>query len=103
MFDSVAIRVDRPKAWNETVAITWHLTDEDQRYRMELSNGALVHYPTSTTADADVSIALTRTGLLGLLTAGKTDGATIDGDASVLPKLIGLLDEPNPVFPVVIP
>jgi alkyl sulfatase BDS1-like metallo-beta-lactamase superfamily hydrolase len=103
LFDSVAIRVNGPKAWNETLTIGWHLTDEDQRYRMELSNGALIHHPTSAPSDAEVSIALTRPQLVGLLAGAKTDGVAIDGDASVLTRLIGLLDEPDPTFAVVTP
>jgi alkyl sulfatase BDS1-like metallo-beta-lactamase superfamily hydrolase len=103
LFDSVAIRVNGPKAWNETLTIDWHLTDEDQRYRMELSNGALIHHPTGATSDAEVSIALTRPQLVGLLAAAKTDGVAIDGDAGVLSRLIGLLDEPDPTFAVVTP
>jgi alkyl sulfatase BDS1-like metallo-beta-lactamase superfamily hydrolase len=103
LFDLVAIRIDGPKAWAETLAINWHLTDEDQRYRMELSNGALIHHPTETTADADASIALTHAELIALLATGKTDGVAIDGDAGVLTKLIGLLDEPDPTFAIVTP
>jgi alkyl sulfatase BDS1-like metallo-beta-lactamase superfamily hydrolase len=103
LFDSVAIRVNGPKAWNESLAINWHLTDEDQRYRMELSNGALIHYPTNATADADVSIMLIHAQLIGLLATAKTDGVTIDGDASMLTKLIGLLEEPDPTFEIVTP
>jgi alkyl sulfatase BDS1-like metallo-beta-lactamase superfamily hydrolase len=103
LFDSVAIRIDGPKAWAETLAINWHLTDEDQRYRMELSNGALIHHPTQTTADADVSITLTHPQLIALLATGETDGVAIDGDTGVLTKLIGLLDEPDPTFAIVTP
>jgi alkyl sulfatase BDS1-like metallo-beta-lactamase superfamily hydrolase len=103
LFDSVAIRINGPKAWNETLAINWHLTDEDRRYRMELSNGALIHYPTNAAADADVSIVLTRSQLVGLLAEARTDGVAIDGDASVLTRLIGLLDEPDPTFAIVTP
>ena len=46
LFDSIAIRVDGPGAWNERLSISWHFTDVHENYRMELSNGALVHYPT---------------------------------------------------------
>jgi alkyl sulfatase BDS1-like metallo-beta-lactamase superfamily hydrolase len=93
----------RNKAWNETLTIGWPLTDEDQRYRMELSNGALIHHPTGAPSDAEVSIALTRPQLVGLLAGAKTDGVAIDGDASVLTRLTGLLDEPDPTFAVVTP
>jgi alkyl sulfatase BDS1-like metallo-beta-lactamase superfamily hydrolase len=103
LFDSVAIRIDGPRAWDERFAINWHLTDEDRRYRMELSNGALVHWPTASTADADVSITLTRGDLLALLSTGASGGAAIDGDATVLVTLAGLLDDPDPEFAVVTP
>jgi len=103
LFDSVAIRINGPRAWSETLSINWHLTDEDEHYRMELSNGALIHYPTKTNHDADATITLTRPQLLGLLAAQQTDGVKIDGDASVLPKLVGLLETPDPEFAVVTP
>jgi alkyl sulfatase BDS1-like metallo-beta-lactamase superfamily hydrolase len=43
LFDSVAIRVNGPKAWSEHLTIDWHFTDLGERYRMALSNGVLVH------------------------------------------------------------
>ena len=43
LFDALAIRVDGPKAWSERFALAWDITDTGERYRMELSNGALVH------------------------------------------------------------
>lgn len=46
---------------------------------------------------------LTRPQLVGLLAGAKTDGVAIDGDASVLTRLTGLLDEPDPTFAVVTP
>ena len=45
LFDSIAIRVNGPKAWSESMTIDWHVTDLGERYRMSLSNGVLVHYP----------------------------------------------------------
>jgi alkyl sulfatase BDS1-like metallo-beta-lactamase superfamily hydrolase len=103
LFDSVAIRINGPKAWSETLSINWHLTDEDEHYWMELSNGALIHHPTKASREADTTITLTRPQLLGLLAAQQTDGVKIEGDASVLPKLVGLLDTPDPEFAVVTP
>ena len=37
LFDSVAIRVNGPKAWSEHLTIDWHRTDLGERYRMTLS------------------------------------------------------------------
>jgi alkyl sulfatase BDS1-like metallo-beta-lactamase superfamily hydrolase len=103
LFDSVAIRIDGPRAWDEHFTITWNLTDEGQQYRMELSNGALVHWPTTRPHEADLTVTLTRVHLAGLLMGGKLEGVTFDGDANVLMKLRSLTDAPNPSFSVVTP
>jgi alkyl sulfatase BDS1-like metallo-beta-lactamase superfamily hydrolase len=103
LFDSIAIRVDGPKAWSESLSINWILTDEKQRYRMELRNGALVHYPARAKWDADATITLTRPQLLHLLTEGTSDGVNIDGDGNVMGKLAALLDAADPEFAVVTP
>jgi len=103
LFDSVAIRVDGPKAWDQSLSIDWMLTDEGQRYRMELSNGVLIHFPTSAERPADLSVSLTRLQLVGLLLAGSMDGVELSGDAGVLGTLIGLLEDPDPDFAIVTP
>ena len=47
LFDSIAIRIDGQRAWDTAASIRWHFTDSDETYRMELSNGVLIHYPTA--------------------------------------------------------
>jgi alkyl sulfatase BDS1-like metallo-beta-lactamase superfamily hydrolase len=103
LFDALAIRVDGPNAWNERFALTWDITDTGERYRMELSNGALVHFPISRDRDADLTISLTRPQLLGLLGGAGHDGVAMAGDARLLPKLLAVLDDPDPDFPIVTP
>jgi alkyl sulfatase BDS1-like metallo-beta-lactamase superfamily hydrolase len=103
LFDSIAIRINGPRAWDKKIALEWHLTDEGQHYRMELSNGALVHFPTDNPGRVDVSLTLNRPALLGLFAAGKTEGVKIEGDASVLQVLLGLLDGIDPDFAIVTP
>jgi hypothetical protein len=66
LFDSIAIRINGPKAWGERLSIGWHFTDTHENYRMELSNGALVHYPTTGNHAADLSVTLTKPQLLQL-------------------------------------
>ncbi len=70
---------------------------------MELSNGALIHYPTSVEGPADLELSLTRQQLGALLVAGRTDGITMAGDVSALGQLIALTDSPDPDFAVVTP
>ena len=103
LFDSVAIRIDGPAAWDAHLTIAWHITDADEYYRMELSNGVLIHHPTDSLPAADATITATRQQLAALLMAGNADGVTIDGDSAVLATLIGHTDQPNPDFAIVTP
>ena len=103
LFDSIAIRIDGPSAWDAHLTIAWHITDADEYYRMELSNGVLIHHPTDSLPAADATITATRQQLVALLMAGNADGVTIDGDSAVLATLIGHTDQPNPDFAIVTP
>ncbi len=103
LFDAIAIRIDGPKASKEHLTLNWHITDLGEHYWMELSNGALIHYPTDKEMVADVELSLTRPQLITLMFAGKTDGVDMSGDANVLGKLVGLIDTQNPDFAIVTP
>ena len=103
LFDSIAIRINGPKAWNERLSIGWHFTDAHENYRMELSNGALIHYPTTSNQAADLTITLTKPQLLQLLATEKPDGIDTSGDPAVLGRLMSLIDNPNPDFAIVTP
>lgn len=102
VFDSIAIRIDGPKAWDTTISIRWHFTDVDEIYRMELHNGALIHYPTRRTDPADLTVTLTKPQLLGLL-AGHDTEATMDGDTSTIKRITDLTTRPDTSFSIVTP
>ncbi|MGO9298347.1 MAG: alkyl sulfatase C-terminal domain-containing protein, partial [Streptosporangiaceae bacterium] len=72
-------------------------------YRMELSNGVLIHYPTRREQQADLTLTLTRAQLAGLLTSGSLEGVSASGDRSILATLLSLTDQPDPDFAVVTP
>ena len=101
IFDAIAIRVDGPRAWDERLSIGVTLTDTGESWRLDLRNGVLVHRPAAVEG-VDVAIGTTRAALPRLL-AGTTDGAVIDGDASVLARLLGVLEAPDPDFAIVTP
>jgi alkyl sulfatase BDS1-like metallo-beta-lactamase superfamily hydrolase len=103
LFDAVAIRIDGPRASSERLSVNWHMTDVDERYRMELSNGALIHFPTTKTVHADLTVSLSRPQLLRLLSTGSLDGVAVDGDPGILKTLLSLTDQPDPSFNVVTP
>jgi len=113
LFDSIAIRINGPKAWDERLRINWAITGGNgggggngsatEHYRMELSNGALIHFPTALNEEADLTVTLTKAQLVGLLLESRTDGVDMSGDAAVLATLVGLVDSPDPDFAVVTP
>jgi alkyl sulfatase BDS1-like metallo-beta-lactamase superfamily hydrolase len=103
LFDSLAIRIDGKRAWDTTASIRWHFTDTGETYRMELSNGALIHYSTSRTEPADLVVTLTRPQLLAMLGGAGTDGVQFDGDPKSFAAITGLTDQPDPAFPIVTP
>ncbi len=103
LFDSIAIRVNGPKAWSESLTIDWDFTDEGTRHRTALSNGVLVHWPDPQPGGADLTLTLTKPQLLALLAGQGPGDLASTGDPGVLPRLLGLLDTPDPGFAIVTP
>ncbi|MEU6846202.1 alkyl sulfatase dimerization domain-containing protein [Streptomyces sp. NPDC046716] len=103
LFDSLAIRVNGPRAWDLRLSILWNVIDLGETYRMELSNGTLIHYQNPRDTTADLTLTLTKAQLLGMLAGHGLDGIGQQGDASVVALLLGLLDEPDPNFAIVTP
>ena len=101
LFDAIAIRIDGPRAWDEALSIGIVLTDLGESYLLELRNGVLVHHRAAADG-ADVVLRMPAAALIGLL-GGQLDGVATEGDASVLGRLVGLLDEPDPGFAIVTP
>jgi alkyl sulfatase BDS1-like metallo-beta-lactamase superfamily hydrolase len=102
-FDTIAIRIDGPRAADTTLSVLWNFTDSGERYWMELSHGVLIHHPTKRTPQADLTVTLTHAQLLGLLATGSSDGIDTTGNPAVLQTLMSLTDEPDPNFPVTTP
>ncbi len=103
LFDSVAIRVNGPKAWNERLVIDWVFSDLGRTYRLQLSNGVLIHTVGPRNASADLTVTLSRPQLLGLLARGGHDGVEMSGDTSALTRLLAVLDTTAPDFAIVTP
>lgn len=104
LFDTLAIRVNGPRAGDEKLCIEWIFTDLDTKVRMTLSNGALIQTPNPRTkATADLTLTLTKAQLLGLLAGGGLDGIEHSGDPATIQRLLGLLDSPDPAFAIVTP
>jgi alkyl sulfatase BDS1-like metallo-beta-lactamase superfamily hydrolase len=104
LFDTLAIRIDGPRAAAESAVIDWHFTDTGTTIRLALSNGALIQTENpQTTAEPDLTLTLTKPQLLGMLAGHGLDRIEHTGDPAVLAKLMGLLDTPDPAFPITTP
>jgi alkyl sulfatase BDS1-like metallo-beta-lactamase superfamily hydrolase len=110
VFDSIAVRIDGPRAWDLHLLSAWTITDEGTTYLVELRNGVL-HHRTVAEAPGDVTtFTLTRRALIGVvtgqldLTEALGDGTVvIDGDAAAMAHLVGLLAPVDPQFDIVTP
>ena len=110
VFDSIAIRVDGPRAWGQHIAICWVITDTATTYQMELRNGTLNHHTVPSATPETTTYSLTRLTLIGLvsgaldLAAALADGTvTCDGDPTAIGQLIALLAPVDPNFSIVTP
>ncbi|MEU4095636.1 alkyl sulfatase dimerization domain-containing protein [Streptomyces sp. NPDC026673] len=107
LIDSLAIRVNGPKAWDTHLTIDWRLTDEHRTWHLTLSNGALTYFSTQDgrpgVRHADLTLTLTRPELHRLLAGGRFEGVEHEGDLKVVATLVGLLDGADQDFPIVTP
>lgn len=107
LLDSIAVRIDGPRAWNEDLTIDLVLTDEQHRHRLTLHNGALTHRSapadTQPSTRPGLTLTLTKPRLLGVLSGKGLDGVTVDGDPELLSRLFSYVTESDPAFPVVTP
>ncbi|NEW59181.1 MBL fold metallo-hydrolase [Nocardia cyriacigeorgica] len=107
IIDALAVRVDGPRAAGSGFTMDWKLTDEDRVVRLTMSNGALTHRTGTEDAPlrgpAGLTLTLTKEQLLSMLAGKATAGIGLDGDQSLLATLTGLLDTPDPRFPIVTP
>ncbi|AOW93680.1 alkyl sulfatase [Rhodococcus sp. WMMA185] len=104
IFDSLALRVNGPRAWDKSLVAEWHFTDPEAHIRTTLSNGALIQTVSpKTRVQPDVTLTLTKMQLLELITGKGVVGIDIKGDPSKLLVLTSLLDAPDPAFPIVTP
>ncbi|ADB49560.1 alkyl/aryl-sulfatase [Conexibacter woesei] len=108
LLDSLAIRLDGPRAWNERIVINWTVGEQTCVTRLE--NGVLSHLLDRHADAPDATIEIPRAGLdkilLGVASPADLVAAgelRIGGDASALVTLLGLFDAPDPDFAIVTP
>ncbi len=110
LFDSLAVRVDGPRAWDLQLVITWVLTDLGTTYLTELRHGVLNHRTVPEPPPDSTVFTLTRRALIGALT-GQLDAAAaladgtiaVTGDPTVVARLVEVLAPVDPDFAIVTP
>jgi len=108
LFDAYAIQINGPKAASETLSIKVVLTD-GPRYRLWLSNGALIYKTAGDEIVADVTLT-TSTANLPKIVGTKFEpealaeaGIDVTGNAAALEKFASLLDPGDSKFNIVTP
>jgi len=109
-FDYLAVRLDGQRAEGRLLVIDWVFADLGQRYALNLENCALTYLADRRSERPDATVTLERAVLTRLLLrelavpdAVAKGLITIDGDASAVADLFGLLDDFTLMFEVIEP
>jgi len=110
IFDTMAVRIDGPRAWDVDLRVNLTLTEGGDRYLVRLQHGVLSHVLGRHDPHADATIGLPAdqllvlvVGLVSLADLVAAGTATVQGDESVFVTLRSLVDPGDPVFPIVTP
>ncbi len=106
MFDTLAISVNGPRAWDLDITVDMTFTDVATNYRLTLRNGVLV-YRKCPADPSTAGVTVTLATKMRLLAAAAGDfaspGLETTGDADALSALLGVLDRPDPGFNIITP
>jgi alkyl sulfatase BDS1-like metallo-beta-lactamase superfamily hydrolase len=106
LFDTFAINLNGPKAWDLDVAVDITFADTATNYRVTVRNGVLV-YRNRPADEATAQATITFANKMRLLAfaAGDADspGLDVTGDANAMPSVLAVVDRPDPGFNIVEP
>lgn len=96
----LSIQLDGHKASDSVFSIVMHVVDERKWYRINVSNGALTSRSSSDSTGllekAGLVLELNKLELLALLNGEDKRSAVRDGDWSLVPQLLSLMEYANP-------
>ncbi|MFI6086555.1 alkyl/aryl-sulfatase [Streptomyces sp. NPDC051218] len=104
LIDSVAIRVNGPKAWELELRMDWSLPALGKVWHLTLRHGVLT-YRSDAAKDpgAGVTLTMTKPQLLAMLGGKGLGDIKVEGDVSLLTDLLGVVEKPDPGFAIVTP
>ncbi|WP_328867152.1 alkyl/aryl-sulfatase [Streptomyces sp. NBC_00304] len=112
LFDSMAVRLDGPRAAAHRLLLRWEFTDTDEVWTLLVGNGVLTpmrgdapggEAPQLTLHLERATLDRILASLISFTDAIGSGDVTMEGDAGVLAALFGLLENPVRDFPVVLP
>jgi alkyl sulfatase BDS1-like metallo-beta-lactamase superfamily hydrolase len=110
ILDGMKVRLDGPRAWGKRLAIGWQVTDPDERHLLSVEHGVLNHRPWQGGMEAEATLVIKRRALNAMLSGSaelqalaESGDLRVEGDGIKLGELLGLLEEPDPAFPIVTP
>jgi alkyl sulfatase BDS1-like metallo-beta-lactamase superfamily hydrolase len=110
LFGALAVRIDGPRAGDRRIRLHWRFTDSGEDHDLTLERGVLTHRRGAPAGEPDATVSIERAALNEVLGGEATleDVVTsgrlgVDGDGARLAELLGLLDAPDPRFPIVTP
>lgn len=110
IFDSMAVRLNGPRAAGASITVNFDFTDTKQRYVLRIENGVLSHTPNKQAENPDATMTIKRTALDALILGQKpldqlmaSGDLEIAGDAQALLQLFGYLDDFEAAFAIVTP
>ncbi|GAA3131329.1 alkyl sulfatase dimerization domain-containing protein [Streptomyces rectiviolaceus] len=104
LIDSVAVRVNGPKAWDLKLRMDWSLPALGKVWHLTLRNGVLTYRSDAKRdPDAGVTLTMTKPQLLAMLGGKGLGDIKVEGDTKLLTDLLGVVDKPDPSFAIVTP
>ena len=110
LLDFAAVRINPEKAAARAFKLNIALTDRQETHLITVESGVMIHEAGVTDATAGATIRMQRPDLLFTLFAGiplalrlESGDIQIDGDATLYPALIDMIEPLAPNFPIVTP
>ncbi len=110
LFDAMATRMDGHRAAQAPLVLGWDFTDTGEQWTLRVENGALSSVRGRISDDAQATVTTTRETLNSLILqeidpmeAFSSGAIAVEGDGMALAGFLGLLEEPDPRFPIVTP
>jgi alkyl sulfatase BDS1-like metallo-beta-lactamase superfamily hydrolase len=110
LFDAMAIRLDGPRAGDREITLRWIFTDTGDEHELTLRHGVLTHRRSARVAEPDATVRIARAAFDSIVDRSGTieeivtsGGLAVEGDAAKLGELLGLLEDPDPAFPIATP